>query len=494
MVKKLKISNMKQILLVTALAGTMLLGGCAAQTTTTSDETATEAVSEDTTTDTSTEELTDSEVPDAPPDSENGFDESSGSSVETTGVLTIDGTTETLDREDLTSTVSNESTIKVTNAGSLTLTNSTLNKASGEMTVEEASDFFGANAGVLAEAASTINLTGITIQTTATGGNAVFSTGEGTTVNLSDVTITTTKDHSRGLDATYEGTINADNVSIQTAGAHSAAVATDRGEGTVTVANSILNTSGEGSPCIYSTGDITVTDTTGTASGSLIAAIEGKNSITLFNSTLTGYGIGRGTGGIDDCGVIVYQSMSGDSSEGVGTFTSTDSSLAISEDSEKYTTSPMFFVTNTSAIFNLTNTDLSFGSGILLSISGNDGEWGTAGSNGGLVTFNAADQILTGDILVDEISTLDLILTNSELTSTVNSDNTASSLSISLDKNSIWNVTGNSYVTVLTNEDTSCSNIISNGNTIYYDASNSANTWLDGQTIELSDGGIITPM
>lgn len=108
MVKKLKIKNMKQILLVTALAGTMLIGGCASQTTTSTSDTSTQTTSTETATEEATEEsTTEREVPDAPPDSEGGFDESSGSSVETTGVLTIDGTTETLDGEDLTSTISN---------------------------------------------------------------------------------------------------------------------------------------------------------------------------------------------------------------------------------------------------------------------------------------------------------------------------------------------------------------------------------------------------
>ena len=101
------------------------------------------------------------------------------------------------------------------------------------MTVEEASDFFGANAGFLANEGSNATLDNVNINTTVAGGNAVFSTGEGTKVTVKDSVINTTGDHSRGLDATYQGEINADNVKISTAGAHSAAVATDRGEGTV---------------------------------------------------------------------------------------------------------------------------------------------------------------------------------------------------------------------------------------------------------------------
>lgn len=502
-IKNMNTKNMKTILLIATLSATLLLGGCASSTDTTAD---TSTVTTESTVDTA--ESTTEEAPGEPPTGEvpigepptgeapggeGGFNVESGSSVETTGVLLIDGTTESEDGLDLTSTESNESTIKVTNGGSLTVTNSTLNKASGEMTVEEASDFFGANAGVLADSGSTLSLEGVAIATTASGGNAVFATGEGTVINLKDVTITTTGDHSRGLDATYTATINAEDISISTEGAHCAALATDRGEGTVTVVNGILNTSGEGSPCVYSTGAISVTDSTGTAIGSGIAVVEGKNSITLDNCQFTANAIGRGTGGVDNTGVMLYQSMSGDASDGTSSFTSTDSTLEILADSVNYETAPMFFVTNTDAIINLTNNKLIFGSRILLNVAGNDGEWGTEGSNGGNLEFTANEQNLEGNITVDAISTLALSLSSSTLTSTVNTDNTAKEVTISLDKNSTWNVTGTSYVTAITNEDITCSNIISNGNTIYYDATNSANAWLDGVTITLSDGGTLTP-
>ena len=38
------------------------------------------------------------------------------------------------------------------------------------------------------------------------------------------------------------------------------------------------------------------------------------------------------------------------------------------------------------------------------------------------------------------------------------------------------------------------SNIIDNGYTIYYDADNPTNVYLNGETITLQDGGILTPM
>ncbi len=54
-----------------------------------------------------------------------------------------------------------------------------------------------------------------------------------------------------------------------------------------------------------------------------------------------------------------------------------NSTLIISKDSEYYESAPMFFVTNTDALINLTNIKLSFGSGTLLNVKGTD-EWGTS--------------------------------------------------------------------------------------------------------------------
>ena len=337
-----------------------------------------------------------------------------------------------------------------------------------------------------------------TLSTTSSDESAIV-VNDGGSLNATGLTISKSGDSSNtensefyGLDATYGGTINANKVTINTSGQHCAAVATDRGEGTVTVKNSTLNTNGKGSPCVYSTGTISVSNSKGTATDSSCAVIEGKNSITLNNTKLTSYGVGRVDDGIDNCGVMIYQSMSGDASEGTGTFNATDSTLTISKKSKVYETSPMFFITNTDAVINLENTKLNYGSNQLVTVSGNDGEWGSQGSNGGNLTFNATNQTLNGNISVDNISTASFVLKSSTLTSTINSENNAKEVNLSLDSSSKWVVTGDSYVTTLTLENNDLSLIEDNGHTIYYDAS--ANSWLNGQTITLSNGGTLTPI
>lgn len=412
------------------------------------------------------------------------------SQITTEGVVEVSDSQE-LSNKTLSATSSDESAIVVNDGGSLNATGLTISK-SGDSSNTENSEFYGLNAAVLVQKESEATIKNTTIKTSATGANAIFSTGENATLNVSNTKITTTGDSSRGLDATYGGTINANKVTITTSGQHCAAVATDRGEGTVTVKNSILNTNGKGSPCVYSTGTISVSDSKGTATNSSCAVIEGKNSITLNNTKLTSYGVGRVDDGIDNCGVMIYQSVSGDASEGTGTFSATDSTLTISKKSKVYETSPMFFITNTDAVINLENTKLNYGSNQLVTVSGNDGEWGSQGSNGGNLTLNATNQTLNGNISVDNISTASFILKSSTLTSTINSENNAKKVNLSLDSSSKWIITGDSYVTTLTLENNDLSLIEDHGYTIYYDAS--ANSWLNGQTITLSNGGTLTPI
>ena len=387
------------------------------------------------------------------------------SNVEASGSTTVDGDEQTLS-EKYTSTQSDESAILVTNGGDATIDGATVDKSSGDSSNTENSEFYGVNSGILVQENSTATIKNAKISTSAGGSNAVFSTGENSKIYISDSTITTTGERSsRGLDATYGGYIKADNVTITTQGGSCATLATDRGEGTVIANNSTLETNGTGSPVIYSTGDISIDNTTGTANGSQNVVIEGKNSATVTNSTLKASGAGN-RGDVDQAGVMIYQSMSGDASEGTGTFTAENSSLSVMSSSDYYKSAPMFFITNTDAVINLTNTKLSFGSGVLISAKGTS-EWGTEGSNGGNITLNATSQTLKGNIEVDKISTASINLTKSTYEGTINGDNSAKEISLKLDKNSKITLTGDSYVTSLDDADSSYSNIDFNGYTLY---------------------------
>ena len=83
------------------------------------------------------------------------------------------------------------------------------------------------------------------------------------------------------------GTMNAANLDIHTTGNSSAAIRSDRGGGTVNVDGGTYVTDGKGSPVIYSTADITVSNATLESTTSEGVVVEGKNSVTLNNVSLT---------------------------------------------------------------------------------------------------------------------------------------------------------------------------------------------------------------
>ena len=281
------------------------------------------------------------------------------------------------------------------------------------------------------------------------GSNAVFATGEGSVINIENTNIHTKGDSSRGLDATYKGTVNGKNLTITTEGAHSATLATDRGEGTITAEAAKLTTSGAGSPVIYSTGNITANSINGVANKSEIGVVEGKNSITLTNSNVTGY---------HDNGFMLYQSFSGDAESGIACLKAENNTLTT------HGTGAFIYVNNTTAEADLTGNTILMPNTTTLVKAAADSRWGKDGENGGHLTLCASTQELNGNIVADSISTVALDMTNgSSLVGAINTDNTAKEITMKLSKDSSWTLTGDSYVKSLTNEDTTGSNIHLNG-------------------------------
>ena len=421
------------------------------------------------------QEMPQGEFPPPPPPGGMGKGMPEGKDVnDLAAACTIDGEDKELAGLSLTAEKTDESAVLVRSGGGLLLTKATLSKT-GDCSSADASNFTGANAIILVNNSTAI-LKDLELFSDADGANAIFSTGENSHITVENTKIHTKNNSSRGLDATYGGSIAATDVEITTEGAHCGALATDRGEGTVMVTRSLLRTSGEGSPCIYSTGAITLTDSRGEATGSEIAVVEGKNSIALQNVALTGH---------QKHGVMLYQSFSGDAGVGEASFSAADSTLT------NRSNGPMFYVTNTKATATLENTQLVQAGDILIQVTSD--RWGNAGSNGGDFTFYGKKQKLSGTVLANAISKVALHLTDqSEWRGSINKDKAAGSASVHLSKDSTWTLTADSYVTSLTDEDSTFGNIKSNGHTIYYDSQK--DKALNGKTIQLPDGGKITPM
>lgn len=378
---------------------------------------------------------------------------------------------ETITTGEFTSTNSDENAILATGGITANLSNITVTKT-GDSDGGDNTSFYGTNSAILAKDGATLNIKNAQITTNATGANGVFSYGgsattnnsnsDGTTINISDSTIETTKDNSGGIMTTGGGTMNATNLTITTAGTSSAAIRSDRGGGTVTVDQGTYKTTGKGSPAIYSTADITVKNANLFATASEGVVIEGKNSVTLENTTLTDTNNTLNGQSTTYKNIFLYQSMSGDAADGQAVFTAKNSTITTNQGDS-------FYVTNTTAEINLENNQIvnNDTTGNFLRIQKDS--WGNSGSNGGTVTLNLTNQKATGNIVVDSISSLTMNLTNnSSFVGTTNGEN-AGEVSLTLDETSTLTLTGDTYLKSLTNADASNSNIKLNGYKLYID-------------------------
>lgn len=368
-----------------------------------------------------------------------------------------------------TSTTKDENAILV-DSSNATISNVTVEKE-GDSDGGDTTSFYGTNSAILAKGGANLTLNNVTINTNATGANGVFSYGgsattnnsssDGTTITISNSKITTTKDKSGGIMTTGGGTMIANNLEITTEGTSSAAIRTDRGGGTVKVTKGTYKTLGQGSPTIYSTANISVSDATLLAEASEGIVIEGKNSVSIDNCTLEDSNTKLNGKSTTYKNIFIYQSMSGDAAEGKATFTAKDSKITTNNGDTLY-------VTNTTAEINLENNTIinNDTNGNFLRIQKDS--WGNTGSNGGTVTLNMTNQKVSGNVVVDSISTLTINMTNnSYYEGAINNDNTAKSITLKLDKVSKIKLTGDTYITSLDNADTTNSNIDFNGYKLY---------------------------
>ena len=322
-------------------------------------------------------------------------------------------------------------------------------------------DFYGENAAVFATNGATLDLSNIVVETDGTHANGVFSYGTGTTVNISDSVIETSGNCSGGLMTTGDGTMNASNLAIHTTGNSSAAIRSDRGGGVVTVTEGSYVTEGTGSPAIYSTADIAVNDAYLESTASQGVVVEGKNSVTLNNVDLVASNVKKNSKKSEWYqAVMIYQSMSGDAATGEAAFSMNGGTL-------KNANGDVFFVNNTVATISLndvavTNSDAN---GVFLRAAA--AGWGNAGSNGGKVTLKASSQEIDGDMIVDDVSSLNLYLSDgSSFEGAVNPDGEAGEVYVELSGGSTWTLTADSYITSLTCD---ADAIDLNGHTLYVD-------------------------
>ena len=397
------------------------------------------------------------------------------------GAIEADGEEVSASGETYTATEKDVNAGLAQNGGTLTLDDVKLVK-SGSDSDGDSCNFYGVNSILLAvNSGSKAVVSDSALTASGEGSNGVFAT-DSATAYANNVSISTSADNSRGLDATYGGTVVASNLSISTEGAHCAGIATDRGGGYVSATSSEIATEGDGSPILYSTGDIEVSGLTGSATGSQLCGMEGLNTILINDSTLES-SLTRASGSdpVAD-GVIIYQSTSGDAESSTGetaTFQAVDSSLA-----SAIASGSMFYFTNTTADVVLEDTTLDFDSdkaNLILAAGNDSNNWGSAGRNGATVTFTGIAQTLEGDVEADAISSVDLYLTDGttwtgagEISANSSGSTSDEPLCVNVDSSSTWVVTEDCTISTLS---------VAEGGSVVDTDGDTASIAVDGQTV-----------
>lgn len=370
----------------------------------------------------------------------------------------------TVSNETIESTGTDENAALISSGANVTLDNDTITRTSADSQGGDNSSFYGVGAAVLATDGTAYVKDGSVI-TDAAGGAGLFAYGDGT-VYASGTTVKTTQDTSGGVHVAGGGTLYGWDLDVETNGESSAAVRSDRGGGTMVIDGGNYVSNGVGSPAVYSTADIAVSNATLTANGSEAICIEGLNSIHLYDCDLTG-NMSDLDQNDNTWTVILYQSMSGDSEVGNSTFQMDGGSLT-SENGG------VFYTTNTESTITLNNVDINYNDDneFFLQCTGNTNQrgWGQSGVNGADCHFTGISQDMQGDVIWDSISDLDFYLTEgSSLTGAVVDDESYAGeggegyCNVYVSADSTWTVTGDSTVSSLENEGTI---VDSNGKTV----------------------------
>lgn len=370
----------------------------------------------------------------------------------------------TISNETIESTGTDENAALISSGANVTLDNDTITRTSADSQGGDNSSFYGVGAAVLATDGTAYVKDG-SVTTDAAGGAGLFAYDDGT-VYASGTTVKTTQDTSGGVHVAGGGTLYGWDLDVETNGESSAAIRSDRGGGTMVIDGGNYVSNGVGSPAIYSTADIAVSNATLTANGSEAICIEGLNSIHLYDCDLTG-NMSDLDQNDNTWTVILYQSMSGDSEVGNSTFQMDGGSLT-SENGG------VFYTTNTESTITLNNVDINYNdeNEFFLQCTGNTNQrgWGQSGANGADCHFTGISQDMQGNVIWDSISDLDFYLTDgSSLTGAVVDDESYAGeggegyCNVYVSADSTWTVTGDSTVSSLENEGTI---VDSNGKTV----------------------------
>ena len=352
---------------------------------------------------------------------------------------------------------SDENALRVENGAIAGIDGASVEKRTGDASSLENVLTYGLNAAALVRANAQLLLVNSDVTSAPLGAGGAFACGG--RLQLENSVVRAAGDSAFAVAVSHQGSITAREANLSTQGTGSPAIFAGL-EGEVLMEGGIAVTAGVDAPVIYAAGSATVNHATLRANNSEAIAVNG-GSVILTDCAVSGQMSDAASTAAQTVPYCVSMDRDGAAGEEIGSFSMTRGSLTAQR-------GDLFYVTNTKASIYLEGVALSMGEGnALLRVVGNDGssEVRESGKTGSDCAVIAKNQILRGDIIVDEISSISLTLRGgSDYTGTINTANTARAAKVTLEEGATWTLTGNAYLSAFTGR---VGDIVTNGFTVY---------------------------
>lgn len=354
------------------------------------------------------------------------------------------------------STNPDENALRVENGAIAGIDGASVEKRAGDAGSLENATAFGLNAAILVHGGAQLLMVNSDVTAAALGAGGVF-VYEGR-AQLQSSTVRATGDSAYALSCTQGGSIHTKETNLSTLGIDSPAIIASR-DGSVDMTGGMAATAGVDAQIIRASGRVTISGATLRANGAEAVACNG-GSVALTDCAVSGRmsDAAAGTQSAPYCVSLYRDNMQ----------QSEQSAFSMIRGALSAIRGDLFYVTNTTAGIYLEGVALTLGEGrAFLRVSGNDGSrgWGEAGKNGADCALSAKDQIISGDIVVDELSSVSVTLSGeSAYTGAINTANTARAAKVTLEDDATWTLTANAYLTSFTGR---ISSIITNGFTVF---------------------------
>ncbi len=422
------------------------------------------------------------------------------------GVITVSAVSRALSKGTIPSETGDVSAIYVTRGGQATLDTVDI-LTTGAASLVADSHEVGINSALLIDTGSAAKVTGGHIATRGEGANAAYVSGDGSHLSLKGTALATSGTGSYGVEVRAGAEFEADGINVATESDHASALFAGRGSRPLRIAGGTFTTDGPLSPGFDLSASLEAQGVKLTAGRDDAVVVNGSHRVAFSDSHLTGdgYGIrlydapdpdhpagGFGPGNNPPGGGFGPRPDGGDRTSTKagaipdaqfgqvpgGPHTAELTLAGGSLDARR----AAFYVSNLTAHIVLDNVALTSRNGMVLRAAAD--QWGTLGRNGGVAHLEATHQTLTGDLVTDAISSIDVNLRdNSHLTglATLN-------VAITIDATSTWTLTDDTRVGKLSADP---ARIDSQGHTLTYDRD--SNPQLNGATMGLPGGGKLMP-